>query len=85
MIEKLKKIQWLTNTRDQLKEIISYIKRDSPQNADKVKKAIIGRISGLPLNPEKFLLININFKIPITHIVLLNYIISAFLTLLMNS
>ena len=54
MVAYQKKIVWLPAARDQLKNIIGYIKLDSEQNAVKVKEDVLEKISGIIQHPEKF-------------------------------
>jgi len=60
-----RKVVWLTDARNELKKLIAFIKRDSPQNAAKVKKEVLKKISELALHPErhapdKYKLLNTN-------------------------
>jgi len=48
------KIVWLPAARDKLKKIISYIKKDSFQNSQKVKREILQKITALSENPERY-------------------------------
>jgi plasmid stabilization system protein ParE len=48
----MRKISWDKQATVQLSKAISYIRKDSPQNADKVKKEILEKISELPEAPE---------------------------------
>ncbi|MGN6617182.1 MAG: type II toxin-antitoxin system RelE/ParE family toxin [Ilyomonas sp.] len=54
MVKKEKRIVWFPEAKQKLREIISYIKNDSPQNAQKVKNDILEEISNIPYHPEKF-------------------------------
>lgn len=47
-----RKISWDRQAINYFREAIKYIRKDSPQNADKVKKEILDRISELSLRPE---------------------------------
>jgi plasmid stabilization system protein ParE len=53
MVTLRKSFGWLMQIED-LKKIVLYIKKDSPQNAVKVKKEILEKISALSLHPEKY-------------------------------
>lgn len=53
MVEE-RKILWLPKAKEELKDIIKYIKKDSPQNAEKVKKEVLDQISSLTKYPENF-------------------------------
>lgn len=46
-------IRWDKQAVIQLNKAISYIRKDSPQNADKVKKEILYKIADLVQAPEK--------------------------------
>jgi len=48
-----RKTVWGDVAKKQFKEIIQYIKKDSVQNAEKVKKDIIQISRSLEINPEK--------------------------------
>ena len=45
-------ISWDKQAVDYFSEAISYIRKDSPKNADKVRKAIIKKIKALAQKPE---------------------------------
>ncbi len=47
-----RKITWDKEALNYFRETIKYIRKDSPQNADKVKKEILEKISELVLRPE---------------------------------
>ncbi|MCY7422397.1 MAG: type II toxin-antitoxin system RelE/ParE family toxin [Chitinophagaceae bacterium] len=48
----MRKISWDKQATIQLSKAISFVREDSPQNADKVKKEILGRIDKLVSAPE---------------------------------
>ncbi len=48
----MRKILWDKPALDYFRETISYIRRDSSQNADMVKRDILDKISELCLRPE---------------------------------
>jgi plasmid stabilization system protein ParE len=48
------KIRWSDPARRELKRFISYIKSDSPQNAENVKRDILEKVRSLTKNPERF-------------------------------
>ena len=48
------RIVWYPKAKIELKEIINYIKNDSPQNATKVKSEVFQKISELLKYPEKY-------------------------------
>ena len=50
----IKQVVWLPEAFNDLKKLILYIKKDSPQNAVKVKHEILTRISELLANPERY-------------------------------
>jgi plasmid stabilization system protein ParE len=52
MVMKNRKISWDKQAINYFREAIKYIRKDSPQNADKVKKEILEKISELSLRPE---------------------------------
>jgi plasmid stabilization system protein ParE len=52
MVMRKRKISWDRQAINYFREAIKYIRKDSPQNADKVKKEILDRISELSLRPE---------------------------------
>ena len=54
MVEEKRKIVWLPLAKEQLKNVISWIKNDSPQNSVKVRKEILQQVSSLLKNPEIF-------------------------------
>ena len=47
-----RKIKWDKHALNYFREAIKYIREDSPQNADKVKKKILKRINELSQKPE---------------------------------
>ncbi|HEY4063361.1 MAG TPA: type II toxin-antitoxin system RelE/ParE family toxin [Puia sp.] len=49
---KKRKISWDKQAIHYFREAIKYIRKDSPQNADKVKKEVLERISELSKRPE---------------------------------
>jgi plasmid stabilization system protein ParE len=52
MVMKNRKISWDKQAINYFREAIRYIRKDSPQNADKVKKEILEKISELSKRPE---------------------------------
>lgn len=54
MVSKVRKIIWAKNARLQLKEIISFIKKDSVQNAENVRNEIFNSTKQIPAHPTKF-------------------------------
>lgn len=48
----MRKISWDKQATIQLSKAISFVREDSPQNADKIKKEILGRIDKLVNAPE---------------------------------
>jgi plasmid stabilization system protein ParE len=52
MVMKKRKISWDKQAIHYFREAIKYIRKDSPQNADKVKKEVLERISELSKRPE---------------------------------
>lgn len=63
MVSKGLNLVWTASAKKQLREIIGHIKKDSPQNAIKVREKILhstSSIPGQPLkhNPDKFKLDN---------------------------
>ncbi len=48
----MRKISWDKQATIQLSKAISFVREDSPQNADKIKKEILGRIDNLVNAPE---------------------------------
>lgn len=52
MVKKKRKIQWNKQVTRSLIEAIAYIRKDSPQNADKVNKEILSKIRELVERPE---------------------------------
>ncbi len=53
MVSKKRRIVWDLAARAYLRQAIVYIKKDSPQNGDKVKKDILASVSALTKQPEK--------------------------------
>jgi hypothetical protein len=53
MVKKARSIIWDSEARNYLKAAISFIRKDSPQNADLVKAKIINSIAELPAKPTK--------------------------------
>jgi plasmid stabilization system protein ParE len=49
---KTRKISWDKQAINYFRDAIKYIREDSPQNADKVKKEILGKIRELSRRPE---------------------------------
>jgi plasmid stabilization system protein ParE len=49
---KIRKISWDKQAINYFQDAIRYIREDSPQNADKVKKEILGKIRELSTRPE---------------------------------
>lgn len=49
---KKRKINWDKQAAHYFRESIRYIRRDSPQNAEKVKKEILEKIDELSIRPE---------------------------------
>jgi|SRR5579859_5958526 len=52
MVVKKRKITWDKQALHYFRDAIRYIRKDSPQNADKVEKEILEKISELSKNPE---------------------------------
>jgi plasmid stabilization system protein ParE len=52
MVMKNRKISWDKQAINYFRDAIKYIRKDSPQNADKIKKEILERISELSERPE---------------------------------
>lgn len=48
------KVIWSDDARQQLRVAYDYIKKDSPQNAKKVRSDIANITKGLSLNPHKY-------------------------------
>ena len=46
------KISWDKQALDYFRDSISFIREDSPQNADKVKKEVLEKINELGVRPE---------------------------------
>lgn len=47
-------IKWDLQAREELKRIVAYIRKDSEQNAQKVKNEIVDIIKSLPRHPLRF-------------------------------
>jgi len=54
MDEAIFKIRWSAPARKELIRYITYIKSDSPKNAEKVKGDILQKARTLSKNPERF-------------------------------
>ena len=54
MVEKRKKISWDNPARLQFRNAIIYIRKQSYQNAENVKKEILATIDQLAAHPEKY-------------------------------
>jgi plasmid stabilization system protein ParE len=52
MVEKTRRIIWDKQAFHYFREALRYIRKDSPQNADNVKKEILEKISELSKHPE---------------------------------
>jgi plasmid stabilization system protein ParE len=74
------KIKWDKNAAIQFRKAISYIREDSPQNAEKVKREILSKIEYLLSAPEKHTRMNTKSKTTGTT-ELLNFIITGSVTL----
>lgn len=60
-----RRIVWLVDAKNELKKLISFIRKDSSQNAASVKKDVLKKISELAAHPErhapdKYKLLNTN-------------------------
>ncbi len=53
MVSKKRKVVWDEGAVAYFKQAIAYIKKDSPQNADKVKKEILASTKALTAKPER--------------------------------
>lgn len=53
MVSKKRKVIWDEGVKMYFKQAIAYIKKDSPQNGDKVKKDILASTRALAGLPEK--------------------------------
>ena len=53
MVRKKKRVVWDEEARTYFKRAIAYIKKDSPQNADKIKKEILASTKTLVEEPIK--------------------------------
>lgn len=49
---KTRKIKWDKQAQQFFRETLQYIRKDSPQNADKVKKKVLKKIGDLSQKPE---------------------------------
>lgn len=49
-----KRIVWSVLAQEHLKEIFDYIRKDSVQNAEEIKRKVFGSTNSLIENPEKF-------------------------------
>jgi len=54
MVGSNRKIRWDEAAKDSFKAAISYIRKDSVQNAEKVKKDLLLKINGLKSHPERY-------------------------------
>ena len=54
MVNRLRLVIWPEKARKQLQRAYLYIKKDSVQNAEKVRKEILEATRNLPPNPERF-------------------------------
>lgn len=54
MVNNKRKVVWSNDARLQLRQAYIYIRKDSLQNAEKVKREIISITRQLPENPEKY-------------------------------
>lgn len=52
MVEKRRKIRWDKQALYYFRDAVRYIRKDSPQNAEKVKKEILDKINELSMRPE---------------------------------
>ena len=52
-MSKKRKVIWDNEARSYLRQAIAYIRKDSPQNADNVKKDILASVRSLTSYPEK--------------------------------
>lgn len=52
MVMKNRKISWDKQASNYFREAIKYIRKESPQNADKVKKEVLEKINELSIRPE---------------------------------
>ncbi len=53
MVSKGLNLVWTASAKKQLREIIGHIKKDSPQNAIKVREKILHSTSSIPGQPLK--------------------------------
>jgi plasmid stabilization system protein ParE len=54
MVSKKRKILWDNKAKDNLKKVLKYIKKESPQGANIVKNKIFETVKKIPDNPEMF-------------------------------
>lgn len=54
MVEKGKNVVWTAIAKQQLKALYTYIKQDSPQNAEKFRDKIFASTRSLSKQPEKY-------------------------------
>ncbi len=54
MVSSGKKIRWDEAAKESLKSAISFIRKDSVKNAEKVKKDLLRKINSLKDHPEKY-------------------------------
>lgn len=77
----MRKISWDKQAAIQLSKAIGYIRKDSPQNADKVKKDILYKIALLVANaerhpPDKYQINNAgNFRSFVIHRYRISYLV----------
>jgi len=50
----IRRIVWYPNAKTELKKIIDYVKKDSSQNAIKIKSEVLQKVSELLKYPEKY-------------------------------
>ena len=63
----IRRIVWYPNAKTELKKIIDYVKKDSPQNAIKVKSEVLQKVSEWlkypgKYPPGKFRLLSLNIQ-----------------------
>ena len=54
MVNKESRIVWDNRAKEYLKKSLQFIKKDSAQNADKVKEAIRSVLKQIPADPERY-------------------------------
>ena len=54
MVTKKRKVVWDIEAKNELKSVCAYIRKASPQGADKVKKAVFAKIDKLTKTPEMY-------------------------------